>query len=297
MRNLVFIWIFLVATLSHAQTISERTYQDVVKGLNELAKSHPETVQVFTLGYSNEGIAIQGVHIGHGPLHNLVVATHHGNELASTEVALAFATSVAENPIPGQRISVVPVLNINGYTQRSRYEKINGEKINLNRDYPGPCGSEGPFISTSTKAMADFLAAENIVTAATLHTYKPAVVYPWGISTKDVDTLETPTFIGLAKAATIESHYEIGYSTTVMFPADGTFEDYAFWKHGIYSLLFEIGEVNVPAPDVLVKTIHDNVAGLRAMFSISPVARAAQHDFTGQCWYGDSLFMKEKMDR
>jgi hypothetical protein len=43
-------------------------------------------------------------------------------------------------------------------------------------------------------------------------------------------TLSTPTFIDLAKAAAIESHYEIGYSTNVMFPADGTFEDYSWTK-------------------------------------------------------------------
>ncbi len=295
MKHFVFVWILIFATLSHAQTISDRTYRDVVNALNQLEKDHPGTVKVFTLGYSNEGIAIKGVHIGNGPLHNLVVATHHGNELASTEVALAVAKSLAENPIVGQRISVVPVLNINGYAAHYRYEMINGQKINLNRDYPGPCGTAGPYASTSTKAMADFLAGENIVTAATLHTYKPAVVYPWGISTKDVDTLSTPTFIDLAKAATIESRYQIGYSTTVMFPADGTFEDYAYWKHGIYSLLFEIGEVNVPAPDVLTKTIHDNVAGLRAMFAISPTTRASQHEFTGQCYYGD-LWQPTKED-
>jgi carboxypeptidase T len=295
MRQLVFVWILIFAAFSQAQTIETRTYRDVVNALNQLERDYPRNVKVFTLGYSNEGIAIQGVHIGQGSLHNLTVATHHGNELASTEVALAFAKSIAENPIPGQRISVIPVLNINGYTAHNRYEKINGEKVNLNRDYPGPCGSAGPFLSTSTKALADFLANENIVTAATLHTYKPAVVYPWGISTRDVDTLDTPVFIDLAKAATIESQYQIGYSTTVMFPADGTFEDYAYWKHGIYSLLFEIGEVNVPAPDVLVKTIHDNVAGLRAMFAISPRVQAAQHEFTGQCYYGD-FWQPTKLD-
>jgi carboxypeptidase T len=295
MRHLAFVWILFLASLSHAQSISDRTYRDIVNALNQLERDYPRTVKVFTLGYSNEGIAIQGVHIGQGSLHNLAVATHHGNELAATEVGLAFAKSIAENPIPGQRISVIPVLNINGYAAHYRYEMINGEKVNQNRDYPGPCGSSGPFLSTSTKALADFLARENIVAAATLHTYKPAVVYPWGISTNDVDTLSTPIFIDLAKAATVESHYQIGYSTTVMFPADGTFEDYAYWKHGIYALLFEIGEVNVPPPDVLSKTIRDNVAGLRAMFSISPTTRAAQHEFTGQCYYGD-FWQPSKVD-
>lgn len=268
---------------ANADISADRDYENVARFLQDLQTRYPQNVRGFTLGTSDQGIPIYGVQIGTGALKNLVVAIHHGNEYPSAEVALNFAESLAQNPFPDQTVFVIPVLNIDGYQRRSRYETVHGARLDLNRDYPGPCGTEGPFNSNSTKALADFIAQNDIVSAATIHTYKPAVVYPWGISTEDVVTPYTPMFDTLAKAATVESHYEIGYSTIVMYPADGTFEDYAFWKHGIYSLLFEVGGSNRPSRRELEETVHSNVTGLREMLKLSPKTRAENHAFEGKC--------------
>jgi predicted deacylase len=264
-----------------------RNYRGVIDYLQFLQRNHPQTVTGFTLGVSDAGAPIYGLKIGSGPVNHLVVATHHGNEPVSTEVALNFAESLAFQPIPGETVYVIPVLNIEGYDRRRRYESVHGQDLDLNRDYPGPCGTAGPFFSKSTKALADFLEQHTIATVATLHTYHPAVVYPWGISTNDVETPYTPVFDAMAKAATKDSHYEIGYSTTVMYPADGTFEDYVFWKQGIFSLLFELGTANLPSPEELQVTVATNVSGLRSMLMMAPKMRAPNHQFTGKC--SDSL--------
>jgi carboxypeptidase T len=290
-----FFWVFVQSTIAavavavslssvaRADVVIGRDYENASRFLAGLQSAYPKTVQGFTLGVSDAGLPIYGVKIGSGPVRHLVVATHHGNEFPSAEVALNFAESIAKKPIPGMTVFVIPVLNINGYERRNRYEQVNGQGLDLNRDYPGPCGTEGPFYSKSTMALADFVEKQNIVAAATLHTYKPAVVYPWGISTDDVETPYTPLFHKLASAATIESHYEIGYSTIVMYPADGTFEDYIYWKHGIYSLLFEIGSSNHPSQAELTETVRVNVEGLREMLRTSPKTRAPDHQFTGRC--------------
>jgi predicted deacylase len=280
--NLFFFGV-LGGSMAKADILTGRNYENVTRFLQGLQTTYPQTVRGFTLGVSNDGVPIYGVQIGSGPVHHLVVATHHGNEFPSTEVALNFAEAIAQSPLPDQTVFVIPVLNINGYERRNRYEQVHGNALDLNRDYPGPCGTEGPFFSRSTKALADFLERSNVTAVATLHTYKPAVVYPWGISTDDVQTPYTPLFEDLAKAATVESHYEIGYSTVVMYPADGTFEDYVFWKHGMYSLLFELGGSNHPTQEELEFTVKSNVAGLREMLKHSPATRAPDHEFKGRC--------------
>ncbi|MCM2324640.1 MAG: succinylglutamate desuccinylase/aspartoacylase family protein, partial [Oligoflexia bacterium] len=232
------------------------------------------------------GLPIEGLQIGSGPVKNLVVATHHGNEYGATEVAKAFAASMAEHPIPGQSVYIVPVLNVSGFDRRDRWERGSaGQSFDPNRDYPGPCGTEGPFRLKSTAALARFVEAEGIVTAATLHTKHPAVVYPWGFGAADLSTHYDGLFRSLAEAATVESGYRTGNSTELIYAADGTFEDYAFWQHGIWAMLFEIGSTHSPSAEQVAEQNRVNVSGLRRMLEQAPRERAERHAFESQCQY------------
>lgn len=260
-----------------------KSYQDVKVFMDQLTQKYPNTVSKVDVGPSDSGETIVGLKIGSGLIKNLVVATHHGNEYGSTEVAMAFASALAQRPIPNQTVYVIPVLNVTGYNKRSRYEDMSGGSQDPNRDYPGPCGTDGPFKLKSTYGLAQFIDKEGIVASATLHTYYPAVVYPWGNSTKDLMTPYQGIFEQLVKYATVESKYQIGNSTQVIYPADGTFEDYAFWKHGIWSILFELGFSHSPG-DSDVKTMIDvNIPGMRRMLENAPTARASDHEFHGRC--------------
>ena len=266
---------------SHAAT--SKTYDEIVSFMKGLAVSHPKNVTLFDLAISDSGKMIQGVKIGNGPVKNLVVGTHHGNEYGATEVAKAFAASVAESPIVGQTLYVLPVLNITGYDSRNRQETLGDTSVDPNRDYPGPCVAGSPFRLKSTAALANFVAQQGIVASATLHTFYPAVVYPWGISSHDLSTPYPDMFTQLVQAATEESHYQTGNSTEVIYPADGTFEDYAFWKHGIWSLLFELGNSHTPTDEDLDMMQKVNVPGLRRMLELAPRQRAENHGFAGKC--------------
>ena len=266
-----------------AQVSTSRKYDDVKTYLENLVKRNPQNASLFTLGFSNQGVEIKGIKIGDGPIHNLVVGTHHGNEYGSTELALGFADSIDSSPITGQTLYVIPVLNIDGFNARRREERVNGSYLDMNRDYPGPCATEGPFNSRSSKALADFVASENIIASATLHTYWPAVVYPWGISTHDTETPYDSEFTKMARNATEFSRYGIGNATEVIYPADGTYEDYSFWKHGIWTLLFEVGRSHNPNMSDLNKLVQDSVPGMRKMFENAPTTRAEKHEFTGKC--------------
>lgn len=258
-------------------------YQQVVTTLEKIQRMNPSTTEMLVIGSNHEGEPIKGLRVGNGKINTLVVATHHGNEYGSTAVALAFAEELARNPIPHQSVYVIPVLNISGYNRNSRFESTNGMSIDPNRDYPGPCATAGPFKSRATLALAQFIADKNIITSATLHTYWPAVLYPWGISTRDTATLDETTFIELSKKATEESQYKFGNSTELLYAADGTFEDYAYWKHGIWSLLFELGYSHTPSATAVQEMIEKNVPGIKRFLAESPIKRASDHKFKGQC--------------
>ena len=261
---------------------SRRQYSEVKAYFGELAKAFPVNAKLFTLGDSDSGDKIIGLQVGSGPVHNLVVATHHGNEYGSTEVALGFARSVAENPLKGQTVFIIPVLNVTGYNSKSR-ETAKGQSFDPNRNYPGPCGTEGPFTLKSTSSLAKFVAANDIVSSATLHTYSPAVVYPWGLSSHDLKTGYESIFEGLVMEATRESHYATGNSTELIYAADGTYEDYAFQTHGIWSILFELGYSHSPSAQDVKSMVQVNVPGLRRMFESAPAQRAEKHTFSGKC--------------
>jgi len=271
--------LFLMSSASAATS----NYNKVVANLQKMVRANPQNAQMFNLGMSNAGQMIVGVKVGTGPVADLVVGTHHGNEYGSTAVAMGAAEAFAKDPIPGHTVYVIPVLNISGYNAREREERIGRSTIDPNRDYPGPCITTKPHHSKATKLLADFIVSKNIIASATLHTFFPAVLYPFGFSTNDTETKDDSAFIGLSKAATVESRYNIGNSKELLYAADGAFEDYAYWKHGIWSLLFELGSTHDPSSNQLKKLVADNVPGLRRFFEMAPKERSTNHAFTGRC--------------
>ena len=260
-----------------------KSYGQITDRLRMIAAQYPSVATLMEIGVSDGGDKILGLKFGSGAIHNLVVGTHHGNEYGSTELAMGFAEHLALSPIEGQTVFVIPVLNISGFNSHSRWELVKGRSRDPNRDYPGPCSTEGPFNLKSTAALAQFVDKENIVALATLHTYSPAVVYPWGLSSHDLGTPYLAEFTKMVQDATVESKYEIGNSTEVIYPADGTFEDYSFWKHGIWSILFELGYSHNPNETDIRDILEKNIPGLRRMLVNAPKVRAANHAFTGKC--------------
>jgi carboxypeptidase T len=280
-KFLIIVVLIIVSQPCKAST--NRNYSEVKQFLNSLAATYPNNVTLVDLGKTDSGESIKGVRIGSGITKNLLVAAHHGNEYGSTEIALATAEDFAKSPITGQSIYIIPVLNISGFNKRQRNESKSGVAHDPNRDYPGPCGTAGPFALKSTKALADFVRTNGIISSVTLHTFYPAVATPWGLSTRDVSTPYDSVFNELAVYATELSHYPTGSGTELIYPADGTFEDYAFWQEGIWSFLFELGYSHSPTQPEINEMISLNVPGIRKLFEKAPIARANDHAFRGAC--------------
>jgi hypothetical protein len=281
----LFAFVLLLSTPALAQGVdpSLKKYVDVQKHMRDLVRAYPQNAEIFELITSDSGQKIEGLKIGNGPVANLVVATHHGNEYGSTEVAMGFLENTVVQPVLGQTVYVIPVLNAAGYDRKQRREPARSTTFDPNRDYPGPCGTDGPFNLKSTRALADFVATKGIISSATLHTFSNMVLYPWGISTRDTRTPYEDLFMHLGKLAASFSGYTVGNSTELLYPADGTFEDYAFWKHGVWSLLLEMGSSHSPTASAVEKMVRENAPGIRKMLEEAPQARATEHAFTGKC--------------
>lgn len=273
-------------------------YADVQSFLYGLAQKYPKNAQIFQLGINNQNQAIEGIQIGAGPTAGLLVAAHHGNEYGSAEVAKGVAADLAAAPIAGMTIYIVPVLNIGGYNNRMRREAIGLNTFDPNRDYPGACGTAGPFHLKSTQALAQFVAAKNIVVSATMHSFYGAILYPWGLSAEgaDLKTEYNDLFIGLGKLAAQESGDTVANSTELLYPADGTFEDYAFWKHGVWSFLYELGTSHSPTQTEVDKLVVEHVPGVRRLFAQAPTKRAEKHEFKGKCLDAEVARMLDRQD-
>lgn len=256
-------------------------YDLVVETLRRISQENPNTTQWIEIGISDSGLPIAGLKIGNGETSDLIIATHHGNEYGSTAVALGAAEAFAKDPLPGHSIYVVPVLNITGYNSRTA-TNAPPTALSIKIEITQALASVTQHTNQKPHELwRNLLMKTSLALRLCIHTPRPFSVRG-AFRTRDTGTPYDSTFIGLAKAATVESGYIVGNSKEVLYAADGAFEDYAYWKHGVWSLLFEMGTSHSPSQDQMRKMVQVNVPGLRRFFDMAPKERAENHTFTGR---------------
>jgi carboxypeptidase T len=233
--------IVLVVALTGVQAIAA-DYDRILAKLTEISK-RPNTA-LFALGKNDQGQDIVGVIIGDAAtakVKHLVVGTHHGNERAAAEVPLHFADQVLTNFDPAVLYYVIPVLNISGYNANRRQETGPDQQTHdANRDYEDACMVKQDFVLKSTHLIADFMDKEDIVSAVSVHGYVGTFTFPWGMHVDSFKTLDHSLLVDWAKKAAKVNGYRTGTHGDIVYPAEGSFEDYAYFKHGIWSFLMEI---------------------------------------------------------
>jgi carboxypeptidase T len=217
-------------------------YDKIVSRLKEL-DGLPHTT-LFSLGKNDQGMDILGIVIGDASRATqkyVVVGTHHGNEKASALVPLLFAEETLKTLKNDEAYFIIPVLNISGYN-RSRREETgpNNKNHDPNRDYEDACTVKEDFKLKSTKLLADLMEREDIVTAVTIHGYIGTFTFPWGTNAKDYETLDHAFLEDWAKKSVSVNKYQTGTHGGAIYPAAGAFEDWAYYKHGVWSYLLEI---------------------------------------------------------
>lgn len=227
-------------------------YKVIVDKMQALQAQYPDYSTIFSLGQNDEGTEILGMRISINPhmvdpskVGHIVVATHHGNEGACPPFTAYFIEQLLKryasqelfrSSLAEQEWTIIPVLNVTGYNSNNRYEYGRDP----NRDYPGPCNGQTGGNLKSIKLLQQFLTTRIFTGSLTVHGYVGALTYPWGVDADDVHTQDHNQFDQITKKAAAINGYRYGTSTDVVYPADNTYEDYAYWKHGMWSLLLEM---------------------------------------------------------
>lgn len=258
--------VFAAAPRQQAQAVIDPAatpYENIVAKMDNLQSQNPDLISRFVLGTNDQGQTIYGWQFESettaspykGPVREkskmLLVGVHHGNEQLSADAVVQFARDLVgemTNPaapnhgnIANRIFYVIPVLNIGGYNAGRREEYTTaGRSLDPNRDYPDPCYDGPTFRLQSTKNLANFMRAEGIVGAITVHGYIGTFTYPWGIFTDNTRTKDHDWFAKASKLAVAHNGYQTGTHADAIYPTAGAFEDWAYFEIGAWTMLLEL---------------------------------------------------------
>lgn len=226
-------------------------YDRILAEISDLQTKNRDLVSTFDIGMNDIGIPIRALRISHHPdaidpskIGHLIVATHHGDERHAPMLAMHIARSLVvqyrsphllQGRLPDTEWTIIPVLNISGYNTNTRNEF----RRDSNREYPGPCNS-GSTTLGSIQSLMRLLQSRNFTATATIHGYLGAMTYPWGFATSQPHTLDDTKYASLLRDATRFNRYPYGRSGDVVYPVFGSYEDWVYWKHGVWSVLVEL---------------------------------------------------------
>lgn len=254
--------------------------------LAALVAAYPDRVHPFIIGWSSEGRPLEGVRISDDAEDNpaepgvLLVASHHGREHLTVEVALDLAHLFAESNDPAvlgvvatRQIYVVPNLNPDGseydiatgdYRRWRKNRQPNGGTApigtDLNRNYSykwgccgGSSGNKGsetyrglsPFSAPETAALRKFVDARpNITTSISYHAYGNLILYPYGYTYTDVPSdmtrVDHDTFVAMARQMASTTGYRPQQASD-LYITDGDLDDWLYGAKGVYAFTFELG--------------------------------------------------------
>lgn len=287
MKNLSFVILILLLNFnSYAEALTSN-YDRTILELKKIQSDNKEISEFVVLGLDDQKFEIKGLRISlmGATIPKLVVAAHHGNEMLSVGLAIQFANDVLnilKNPahenydaIKDSVFYVFPVLNIAGYNFSQREARDSkGLPRDPNRDYPDPCVEKKDFYLNSTRLLADFMRNKKISSAITIHGYVGSLTYPWGLYLDNSHTDDHAIYSDLGNEAVLQNQYLTGTHADIVYPAAGSFEDWAYFELGTWTLLMEM--------DFGANILRDSQAML-SFFSNVPKIRSYKNKVIGNC--------------
>jgi carboxypeptidase T len=263
-------------------------YKAALDVMQQLQKAYPDKSALFSVGTNDDGTDIIAMRVSVTPnqtdprkVGHLVVSTHHGNELKATDFTLAYTKNLLERYRSRELYSgnladiewiIIPVLNVSGYNAATRYER----GTDPNRDYPGPCNGGTGGRLKSIRLVMDLLNSRPFAASVTVHGYIGTITYPWGVNTTNTHSNDHNAYDRIFAQAAAFNGYRYGTSTDLIYSAEGTFEDYVYWKHGIWSLLLEMR-------DGSANDIKTSVPAIQTFFDQVDSSASKKNQMTGKC--------------
>lgn len=284
MKKIALGFFVLFGSAVHAET---GDYKIIVDQMRQLERDYPDVVAVFSIGNNQDGVPLYAMRISTTPaqvdlkkIAHIVVGTHHGNERHAPLSAMHLARELVReyrSPLLWQsqlnftEFVVLPVLNVSGYNRSNRNEAGRDP----NRNYAGPCHSGGPTLG-STQMLVNYLTTRPFTASITIHGYIGVLAYPWGFSTSQVRTRDHSLYDSITKQAASHNGYRYGTSTDTIYPAAGTYEDFVYWKHGMWSLLVELY-------DGSARDLDDTTDAMLAFFENVNSSPSVNNQHDGRC--------------
>lgn len=263
-------------------------YKKVIDELKTLQANYPTVSEIFSIGDNDDGVNIYAMRISLTPkvmdpkkIGQLVVSTHHGDESACPPFTLALIKQLLKaytdrqfwrSGVAEMEFTVIPVLNISGYNANQRAER--GQ--DPNRDYPNPCLSKPGGKLKSIRRLMELLSTRIYTGSVTVHGYDGSLTYPWGLYTDNDHTLDHNQYDSIFKKAASLNGYKVGTAGSIVYPANGCFEDFVYWKHGSWSLLLELR--SGAASD-----IQATVPAILKFFDLLDSSPSQKNQFAGNC--------------
>ncbi len=148
-----------------------------------------------------------------------------------------------------------------------------------NRDYANPCLSTPGGKLKSIRQIQAFMKTRIFTGSVTVHGYDGSLTYPWGIYADNYETKDNNQYKSIFQKAAALNGYRTGTASDVVYPANGCYEDYAYWKHGMWSLLLEL-ESGSPTD------IADTVLAIHSFYDQLDASPSTQNQFEAKCTAG-----------
>jgi carboxypeptidase T len=260
--------------------------------MQALEKMYPKTAKIFSIGDNDDGVEIYALRVSANPeamdpkkIGQIVVSTHHGNELGAPEFTMYFLNELLKRynseelfrgNLADMEWTFIPVLNISGYNIAKREEK----GMDPNRDYPGPCHNGNGGKLKSIRRLMEFSGSRKFTGSLTVHGYLGALTYPWGVSVGNTHTNDHNQFNAITAKAASYNGYQYGTSTDIVYPINGAYEDWAYWKYGMWSLLLELKTGNA-------EDIRKSSLAIQAYFDGLDSSPSLKNQLTSDCNRGE----------
>ena len=247
-----------------------RFQADIFAELAPYAADRPGVVTVEEIGRTVEGRPIWAFHVTDPttPVTQtlFVSASIHALEWVGAEVATELAVRLAENPVPGVRVTVVPMLNVDGRVQvekdlragQNEYRRRNANGVDLNRDFAVNreaiafwrhilprryTTSPAPLSQPESQAIDALARREQFDVAVSLHAFGGYIYYPWaGLWERPPDRarfVELGTVMQSGMGARAYRVQQLSH-WAFFFRGHGMELDHLYAEYGTYAFLIEL---------------------------------------------------------
>ncbi len=254
-----------------------RNFAGVNNSLGQLVKKYPALAHLEQYGATENGLPLFLLKISTAVNGNrlkpkvIVDAGTHGDELIGVETLLRFVEEMLAKYgteerftklIDGLDITVVPVVNPEGYSRTERYSL----GTDPNRDYPWPGDPEHKSVPCIS-ALRDLFVKQSFVGSLTLHASGSLVMFPWGYTTEPIsDVAKRTEMDNLTTGMSQANGYVHGPIATTIYVARGSSSDYYFWKFNTVAVAIELGHSKIPFFSDIPKVVSEVHESLLVFF-------------------------------